>query len=176
VESWLPDPAPLVGRRIARDSKWGRAFSPIVSQLTPELATASPLPHGILVDQVGALLALMAAEDEARAMPHLLKRIRDCIEQRYGELELTADDVAASLNVPPRTLHRVLAASNLTFASLLLDMRISVALPMLTSPAFDQRTTAEISRIAGFLTPAYFARVVRRRTGHTPAQLRRATH
>ena len=158
VESWLPDPDLLVGRRIPRDSKWGRVLSPILLQMTPELAVAPPLPTGVLVDQVGAVLALIAGDTEAQAMPDLLKKIQDCIRQRCSEPQLTAADVAAALNMPARTLHRALAAHNLTFASQLLDARTSVALQML---ATRRLTIAEIRREAGFLSASHFSRVVR---------------
>jgi len=110
-----------------------------------------------LVDQVGALLALIAGEAEARAIPHLLDRIRDCVRDRCAEPRLTAADVAASRNVPPRILHRALAAKKLTFASLLLDARIGGALQMLTSPSFTQLAPGEIARRAGFLSASHFA-------------------
>jgi AraC-like DNA-binding protein len=176
LQSWLPDPDLLAGHKIARDSKWGRVLSPIVLQLTPELAAAPPLPHSVLVDQVGAVLALIAGAAEPRAMPDLLKKIQDCIRQRYSEPQLTAADVAVALNISPRVLHRALATTNLTFASQLLEARISVALQMLTSPSFNELTTTEIARQIGFLSASHFARAVRKRTGHTPLELRRSTH
>ncbi len=101
VQSWLPDPNFLVGRAILRDSRWGQALSPMVRQPTPELVAAPPLPHGVLVDQLGAILPLIAGEPEP-AMPDLLKKIRDCIRQRCSEPQLTAADVAASLKISPR--------------------------------------------------------------------------
>jgi len=171
VESWLADPDSLVGRRIPSDSKWGRVLSPILLQITPELAAAPPLPTSVLVDQVGAVLALIAGDGEARAMPDLLKKIQDCIRQRCSEPQLTAADVAAALDVPTRILHRTLAAHDLTFASLLLDARTNAALQMLAS---SRLTIAEIRREAGFLSGSHFSRVMRKRTGHTPLELRRA--
>jgi len=175
MHSWLPDPELLVGRGIAADSKWGGVLAPMVRQLTPELAVAPPLPHSVLVDQLGAVLALLAGEAETRAVPELLRRIQGCIRERCSEPRLTATDVGISLNLAPRTVHHILAASDLTFASELLDVRIEVALQMLGSPSFRRLTTAEIGRRAGFLSGSHFARVVRRRTGHTPLELRRAT-
>jgi AraC-like DNA-binding protein len=172
LESWLPDPTILLGRAIPKDSKWGRVLSPMVRQLTPEVAAAPPLPHGVLVDQLGVTLALVAGESEARAMPDLLQRAEDCIGQRYSDRQLTAADVAASLDIAPRMLHRVLAAGNRTFASCLLDARADAAVRMLTSPSFRGLTLDEIGRQSGFLTTSYFARVVRKRTGRTPAELR----
>ena len=176
VRTWLPEPDSLVGRRIAADSKWGQVVSPMVRQLTPELAAAPPLPHGVLVDQLGAILTLLAGETEAQAMPDLLNNIQDCIRQRCSDPQLTAADVAGSLNVHPRVLHRVLATNHLTFASQLLDARFSAALNMLTSPSFAQLTTIEIARQCGFLSSSHFARAVRRRTGHAPAELRGLSH
>ena len=176
VHSWLPNPNILIGSRIAMDSRWGRAFSPIVRQLTPELAAAPPLPHGVLVDQVGAMLALIAGDTETRAMPNLLGKIQDCIRQRCSEPQLTAGEVAATINVSPRILHRVLATNNLTFASQLLDARFDIALRMLTSPSHTQLSTSEIARQTGFLSASHFARTMRKRTGHSPMELRYPTH
>jgi len=172
VKSWLPEPKSIVGRRIAGDSKWGRVFTPIVSQLTPELAAAPPLPHGVLVDQLGITLALITGEFELSAMPEMLKKVNDCIRQRCTEPQLTAADVAAALQIPPVLLHKVLAASNVTFASQLLDARTSVAMQMLTSRSFNGLTISEIGRQAGFISASHFARVMRKRTGQTPQQLR----
>jgi AraC-like DNA-binding protein len=173
MQSWLPDPEVLVGRRIAKDSRWGRVLSPMVSQLTPEVAAAPPLPHSVLVDQLGAVLGLIAGEAEASAAPEMLRRIQECIRERCTEPQLSAADVAASVTIPPQALHRILAGRKLTFASQLLDARVEVALQMLGSPSFRQLTMAEIALRAGFVSAAYFSRVVRKRTGHTPLELRR---
>ena len=175
VESWLPDPNALVGRKISRDSKWGRVLSPMVTQLTPELATAPPLPHSVLVDQLGATLALIAGDTDTSAIAGLLEKIQECMRQRCSEPQLTAADVAASLNVPARIVHRALAANNLTFASQLLDARFSVALQMLTSPSYAELTAVDIAGRTGFLSPSHFGRVVRKRTGYSPLELRRLT-
>jgi AraC-like DNA-binding protein len=175
LERWLPAPHFLAGRRIPRDSRWGRVLSPMVQALTPEVVAAPPLPHQVLVDQVGATLALIASEDEVRAAPELFTKIQDCIRQRHAESQLTAAEVAASLNLPSSTLHRALAANRVTFASQLLDARIDAALEMLTSRSFAQLTTAEIACQSGFMSAQYFTRVLRKRTGHTPSALRRAT-
>jgi AraC-like DNA-binding protein len=144
----------------------------LVNHLSPELATASPLPHGVLVDQLGVTLALIRGDFEIREMPGLLKRVNDCIRQRCTEPELTAADVAMSLQISSRLLHQVLAARDLTFASQLLAARTDVAVQMLTSRSSAGLTTSEIGRQAGFSSAPYFTRVVRKRYGYTPRQLR----
>ena len=175
VRTWLPDPELLIGRRIPWDSKWGRAFLPMVRQLTPELAAAPPLPHGVLVDQLGAMLGLIAGEAETRTRPEFLKKIQNCILERCSEPQLTAADVAASLNLSSRDVHRVLATNNMTFASQLLDARTNAALRMLTSRSFNPLTVTEIGRQAGFLSTSYFSRVIRKKTGRSPVEFRQST-
>jgi len=176
VNTWLPDPGVLVGRAIPRDSKWGQVLAPMVSQLTPQVAAAPPLPHQVLVDQLGTMLALIAGQQDIRARPDLHNKIVDCIRHRCTEPRLTAADVADSLNIPVGVLHRVLAKGEQTFASQLLDARASVALRMLTSRACSELSTAQIGYRAGFLSPSHFGSVMFKRTGRTPQQLRSPCH
>jgi AraC-like DNA-binding protein len=140
----------------------------------------APLPQSVITDQIGALLALTANElrgDPLKYTPierSLRERIRDHIKQRSGEMSLQAGEVASSLNISTRTLHRALAASGETFGAMLMQARVDVAVRMLGSPLFDRVTTAEIGRRAGFSDASHFTRVLRRRTGRTPMQVRRA--
>lgn len=173
VQTWLPEPDAIAGRTIRRDSGWGRVLSPMLSQFTPEFVASSPLPQGVLVDQLGAMLALIAGDADSRAMPDLLVKARDGIRQRSAEPGLTAADVAVTLGVPARVLHRALAAGKTTFASELLQVRVDRAVSLLGAAASEGRTVTEIARQAGFASASHFARVVRQRTGQTPQALRR---
>lgn len=180
ARQWLPNPKALAGRRITGSSLWGRALSSYLSELTPELTAAPPLPLSVIAEQVGSLLVLTATGMQAAAamtntpaVRSLHERIRDCVAQRGMEPQLTAADVAAALNISVRTLHRALGSANGTFGAMLIDARARIALRMLTSPLFRRVTTAEIGRRAGFLSASHFARVMRYRTGQTPLQLRR---
>ncbi len=178
LRSWVPDPQLLAARRISGDSMWGTALSSYLAQLSPELAAAPPLPLSVISDQVGALLALTASAMEGVAPAvtagarSLNGRIRDCIEERCTESELTATDVAASVGISVRTLHRTLSAAGETFGRHLIDARARVAIRMLTSPMFKRVTTGEIGRRAGFSSSSHFVRVMRARCGKTPRQLR----
>jgi AraC-like DNA-binding protein len=145
----------------------------------PEFVVSAPLPPSILADQIGVLLALIANElsgatsHPAPVARSLRDRIHDCIVQRCPEIYLVAADVAASLNISLRTLHRALAACGETFGGKLLEARLELAVRMLESPLMDRLTTAEIARRAGFADASHFARMIRKRTGQTPVQLRR---
>src|SRR5688572_11345607 len=62
VRKWVPRPAVLTGRNICRESQWGCLLASYVAQLAPEFVVHAPLPQAVLIDQLGALLALTAAE------------------------------------------------------------------------------------------------------------------
>jgi AraC-like DNA-binding protein len=182
LRQWLPNPNLLAAQRIPGDSLWGLALSSYVSELSPELAAAPPLPLSVIADQVGSLLALTARGLQSSTLAYtpavssLRKRIHDCLIQRCTEPQLAAAHVAASLGISVRTLHRAFAAANETFGEKLIVARAQVALRMLGSPLFKRLTTAEIGRRAGFVSASHFARVMRSRTGRTPLELRREIH
>lgn len=179
LRQWIPNPNVLATRPIPGTSLWGRALSAYLGELSPDLAAAPPLPLNVIADQVGSLLSLTAnglkGETVANtlAVRSLYEQIQDCLAQRCTEWELTALDVATSISISVRTLHRTLAATDQTFGGALIAARARVAVRMLTSPGFNQVTTAEIGRRAGFPSASHFARVIRDRTGTTPLQLRR---
>ncbi len=180
VRKWVPNPGWLAGRRISADAKWGRVLASYVAQLSPQFVAQAPLPQSMLIDQVGALLALTAAElhgGRPACSPverSLREQIHDHIKQRCTESSLQAGDIASSLNISNRTLHRALAGCGETFGSMLIRARVDVAARMLQSPLFDRVTTAEIGRRAGFSDASHFTKVLRRHTGQTPRQMRRA--
>jgi AraC family transcriptional activator of tynA and feaB len=179
IREWVPNPAWLVGRHICRDSQWARVLSSYVAQLSPDFVVQAPLPQSVLTDQIGALLALTATElrgDRPAGKPaerSVRNQIHDYIRQRCPEAALQAADIASSLNISTRTLHRTLAACGETFGAVLMQARVDVATRMLRSPLFDRVTTAEIGRRAGFSDASHFARVLRSRTGQTPLQMRK---
>lgn len=179
LRRWLPDADVLVGRPLLFDRSWSRALVAFVSQLTPEFAVAAPVPHSVLADQVGALLALcahdLAGVRTARpAERALCAQVEEIVTQRCAEYSLAARDVAEVLGISTRTLHRALAAERKTFGASLMAARVALATRMLESPLFRRVTTAEIGRRAGFSDPSHFARVYRRLCGRTPALVHRA--
>ena len=182
VHKWLPHPACLGGRRISRDSRWGRVLASYVAQLSPEFVVQAPLPQSVLIDQLGALLALTATElggrhvASTRAERSLRDQIYDDIRQRCTDRSLQAADIASSLNISKRTLHRALAVCGETFGAMLIQVRVDLAVRMLRSPLFDRVTAAEVGRRAGFSDASHFSKVLRRQTGRTPVQMRRSRH
>lgn len=178
LRGWVPDPNRLAARRIPGHSMWGLALSSYLAEMSPELVAAPPLPLSVMGDQVGSLLALTVSAMQSAPSPvppgtkSLRTMIEDCIDQRCTESQLTATDVAVSVGVSVRTLHRTLASAGVTYGSLLMDARTRAAMRMLSSPLFKRVTTGEIGRRAGFMSGSHFVRVIRARCGRTPRELR----
>jgi AraC-like DNA-binding protein len=180
LSTWLPDPDRLVGRRIESASSWGHALSHFLTQISPECAMNLPLPAQVIADHVCALLMLAATQipgavqPSSSRYPALQSQIMDHIVERSTDPALSAGDVAESLNISPRTLHRCLGSQGMTFGALLMDARVERAAGMINSRSFDRLTVAEVGRRAGFSDASHFARVFRKRLGMTPGQMRRA--
>lgn len=180
LRQWVPAPAVLVGRPLRAGSGWGRALAGFAAQLSPAFLVHAPLPHSILIDHLGALLALAATQlSEGPAKPAtssfrpLAARVEDCIEQRCFEPGLTAEAAAQSVGVSVRTLHRCLASQQKSFGRVLVAARSDAAIRMLSSPMFRRLTIAEVAHRTGFMHPSHLSRIVRARTGRTPSELRR---
>lgn len=172
MRTWLPEPEVLAGQTISRDSRWGQVLCPVLSQMTPDLAVAAPLPHQVLVDQLGAILALLTNDAATRAMPDLVERIRQCLRERCHEAALTATHVAESINVPARVLHHALGTARSTFAAELQSARVAAAMAILSCNSSRQMTMTAIADACGFSSAAYLTRILRKRTGHSPTEHR----
>jgi len=178
MRTWVPHPEALAGQSLSSASHWGAALSAFVSALSPEQVAKAALPATMLVDQLGALLALTASELNVplpvatRPEVALGGRILDLIGQRCSEPGLVAADVAGDVHVSVRTLHRILAAQGTTFGEELISARTALARRMLASRPFDRLTISEVGFRSGFTDASHFARTIRQRTGSTPRQLR----
>lgn len=177
---WVPQAAQLAGQPIRFDERWGNALSSFITQMSPDLALAPPLPPHLVADHLGVLLSLASGNLSPGAVSApertLAARIQDCTIQRCSELFLTAAEVASSLDISVRTLHRSLAACGQSFGGLLIDARAAQALRLLESPMFAAVNVGEIGRRSGFADASHFTRVMRRRTGWSPLQIQRGLH
>jgi AraC-like DNA-binding protein len=181
LHEWVSDPSVFMACKVSAKSKWGGALTSFLAGLSPTFIANAPIPSRVIVDQVGALMALVADEfRDGNALPvrkdvALIKRIQDCIRQRCTELLLTAPEVATTLKISPRTLHRALGASGQTFGTLLQQNRIDIATRMLESKLFRGLTVADIGHRAGFSDASHFTRAFQKRMGTTPSNFRRTT-
>lgn len=180
LDRWVPRPDLLVGRKMTAATPWGNSLASFAKVLTPELLLDAPLPTRLLCDHLGAMLALAVNEIDQTFVPRKAEtaqrqRILDMLAQQCTDPRLTAADVAASLNMSVRTLHRVLAMTKETFGHLLIEARLRIARRMLESRIFMNMTVSEIARRAGFATSSHFARVFHTVYGLTPTGFRHAS-
>lgn len=175
VALWLAEPEAHTARAFrAQEPGWGAALAAFARPWEPTMACAPPLPAQVLTDQLGGLLALACGDvpEPTRSSAGLVQRIHAQLRERLAEPGLTATEVATTLGISVRSLHRALAADGQTFARQLMSLRMAQAQAMLRSPALRRVTTAEIGRRVGLLDPSHFVRLCRQWLGDTLAAIR----
>ncbi|MEV4124041.1 AraC family transcriptional regulator [Nocardia sp. NPDC049707] len=98
-----------------------------------------------------------------------LDRVRQLIELLLPTGRCSVDQIARSLGVDRRTIHRHLAAEGETFTTLLDAIRAELAQHMVTS---RRHTVTEIAELLAFSSPGNFSRWFRQRHGCSPTQWR----
>ncbi len=176
---WMHDiissPRHLLGNPMRAPCKWSVALNAFLSQLSADVIRAGPVTPARLAVQIGTLLALIAesAQKDKRQTPlhpDLHDQARTRIAERCCDVDINAADVARSLGISSRTLHRSLAHHGKTFGELLMASRIQLSERMLSSPNLRRLSIAEIGRRAGFKDPSHFAKVFRRLRGISPTE------
>ncbi|WP_432082832.1 AraC family transcriptional regulator [Streptomyces sp. WAC 04229] len=95
----------------------------------------------------------------------VLNRVRELIEVLLPTGRCSIDEVARSLGVDRRTVHRHLADSGETFSSLLNATRHQLAEQLV---AHSHRSLTDVSQLLGFSAPSAFSRWFRERFGCSP--------
>ncbi|OIJ88350.1 AraC family transcriptional regulator [Streptomyces colonosanans] len=98
-----------------------------------------------------------------------LDRVRELIEVLLPTGRCSIEQVAGSLGVDRRTVHRHLSASGETFSSLLNATRTQLAEQLVANP---RRSLTEISRLLGFSASSAFSRWFSERFGCSPREWR----
>ncbi|MEU8527334.1 AraC family transcriptional regulator [Streptomyces sp. NPDC048629] len=161
---WFTHPAPadtathrrFLGPRV----EFGREFNGIVfyaDDLDAPNAMADPL-----------LLEYARRYFEAIAVPRdttVADQVRELIEVLLPSGRCSIEQVARSLGVDRRTVHRHLAASGETFSSLLNATRTHLAEQFVANP---RRSLTEIAELLGFSSLSAFSRWFRERFGCSP--------
>lgn len=117
-----------------------------------------------------ALLAMMERQaalllGQLQDANDLVRSVRASIAKRAREGDLNIDQVAASLNVSARTLHRHLAQDGWNFRGLRNDTRRKLAESYLRDPAL---TLGEIAWLLGYSEQSAFTRAFHQWTGRSP--------
>jgi AraC-like DNA-binding protein len=96
-------------------------------------------------------------------------RVRDLVEVLLPTGRCSVDEVARTVGVDRRTLHRHLAATGETFTSIVDRTRAGLAERYLSTERYQ---LSEVSDMLGFAAPSAFSRWFRQRFGDSPRQWR----
>ncbi|TQM32469.1 AraC family transcriptional regulator ligand-binding domain-containing protein [Nocardia bhagyanarayanae] len=102
-----------------------------------------------------------------------LERVRELIELLLPTGRCSVEQIARSLGVDRRTVHRRLAAEGETFTTLVDATRAELARHMVAN---RRHTLTEIAELLAFSSPGNFSRWFRQRYGCSPSQWRDAAH
>jgi AraC-like DNA-binding protein len=99
----------------------------------------------------------------------LYAEVREYLDERFGESDLTLDDVARAVSSSRRQVQRLFEEDGDTFRAYLTRLRMQRAADMLADTAMPVR---DIARRVGYRQSAQFAKAFRRFGGVTPLQWR----
>lgn len=105
----------------------------------------------------------------AREAPTAERRVRELVEILLPTGRCSIDQVALSLGVDRRTVHRHLARSGTTFTSITDDVRVELATRLAGG---DLYSFTEIAEMLSFSTPSSFSRWFSRMFGMSPRRWR----
>jgi AraC-like DNA-binding protein len=176
LERYLPDPARLLARPVDLRSGWGAPLGALLETILDGGLDKAPLPRPLIAEQIGALLALATGPEDAAEVPRhrgqLASRILRRIESDYADTDLSPKTVAAQVGISKRYLQTLLAASGTSFVQELNATRLDRASEMLADKRLAALAIADVAYRSGFLDPAYFTRLFRKRFGITPREWR----
>lgn len=122
-----------------------------------------------LVAMVGALAP--AASPDQKGL--LVELARAYVLLHLADPRLSPTTVAAACGISVSYLHRLFESESTTVAAFIREERLHLARERLLDPACRGESVAVTGRACGFEDPAHFSRVVRRRFGVPPTDLRR---
>ena len=99
------------------------------------------------------------------------ERVRTLIASRLGTSEVSLAGAAQELKMSARSLQRRLAADGITFDALLDDVRRGLAQRYLADPSI---AISAVAYLLGYAEPSPFHRAIKRWTGTTAGEVRRA--
>lgn len=177
LERYLPDARSYLARPVDSRKGWAAPLGALLDTIIAGGLDDSPLPRPLVAEQIGSLLALaMGPGKEAAEVPRhrnqLASRILRRIEQDHADPDLSPEVVARQVGISKRYLQTLLAASGTSFVAELNATRLERASEILADQRLANVPIAEVAYRTGFLDPAYFTRLFRKRFGITPREWR----
>lgn len=158
---------PLHHRAVFEDRlRWEEAFNGLVL-FDRDLDAANTLADPLMRPYAQQLLPAIASPRAVRAAD----RVRETLEVLLPLGRCSMTQVARTLGVERRTLHRRLAAEGESFSAVLHQVRASLAGRHLSNP---RNSITDVSELLGFSAPSAFTRWFTQQYGVSPRQWRSA--
>jgi AraC-like DNA-binding protein len=176
-ERWHPVSVSFEHGRPADDSTHRQVFgAPLhfdgeysgILVYTGDLDEPNRLSDPLLRSYAQQILDTLGTPEE----PTLTNRVRELVELLLPSGRCSIEQVARSLGVDRRTVHRHLAKSGETFTSVLDSTRAELAKRMVTGRRYS---LTEISEMLAFSTPSSFSRWFHQQFGMSPREWRKQT-
>jgi AraC-like DNA-binding protein len=175
LRATLPDPEACVMRPIDADSGWARALGLMLAELADLPPGDSPLPAGVVADQLAGFLTLLFQGQAIGTTSYKQQFIRSLIASiraSHQDPELTPAQIATQHRISKRYLHTLLALGGTTFGRELLAARIERAKALLGDVRYRFTAVGEIALLCGFTDPAHFTRRFKEKIGRSPSGYR----
>ncbi|EPH39954.1 helix-turn-helix domain-containing protein [Streptomyces aurantiacus] len=175
--------APLLARRLPGRTGIGAIFSRCLHEITEAGTRYRAADLVRLLDTAVELLGTLLAHE--LHLPHalspdsqqqaLLARVQSFVQQHLADPDLSPQTVADAHHISLRRLQQVLAAADMTPASLIRSKRLRQCRRSLLDPGQSHRTIQAVAARWGFINHAHFCRVFRAAYGMSPSEYR-ASH
>lgn len=175
LSPWLAEIDVAHPRLIFHDQAWGQSLSALCGQFANDPLLSLSYPARLLTDQIGATLGA-CIDQVAQVSPlrkNAVRRAVDLLGQRLADADVTATDIASSMGMSVRTLHRCFASEGLAFAPVQRDLRMQAAAQILAQKRFSFLDMAAVGRRCGINDASNFVREFHRAFGCTPAKWRK---
>ncbi|QEG37796.1 helix-turn-helix domain-containing protein [Bythopirellula goksoeyrii] len=165
VAKMIAAPDRSLGMRISGHSGIGAILADFVRALLIEARHLEPSEQSSMLTHLYGLIGLaVGASSEAHQSRRETQRevrrqqILSYVEARLTDPSLTAQQAAKDLKISQRWLHAVLERSGISFAAWVAQRRLEECRKILTNPAYDHLTIADIAFRSGFSNLATFNR------------------
>lgn len=177
----LSEPDRSIGVRIPGSAGPGAILGAYLRALLTEGSQCDPVTQqGLLTHLCGLVGLTLGASPMARESRRETQRavrrqqILTYIERHWRDPSLSAANAARDLRMSPRWLHALLEEGEISFAAWVAQRRLEECKRLLSNPAYDCLSVADIAFRCGFNSLSTFNRRFRARYGMTPRDLRRS--
>jgi AraC-like DNA-binding protein len=172
-------PGDLLVRQIRRQSEGLKLLRGYVRSLETFGASSSSATRELVRRHVVDLAVLAATRSQpvgesgaSAVMAARRAQVLDYIANRFQDPGLSIATVAESLRLSPRYVQRLLATMETTFTAYVTELRLQLALNLLTEGERQADRIADIALDSGFADLSNFNRLFRARFGDTPGGMR----